>query len=576
MSQDDELFQDLEDYSALDESPTFDFEEDPFAEEEEPRGGVSRTFKIVGAILLVLVLVIVGVLIALAVTGDDELSPNEMTSTAVIQTNTAVAIALDNTVTAVALAEQATREAIMTFEFNATQTEISFQTQSAQATLEAEQTATAEFLAGQTATSEAATQEALNAAMTATESAARTIRGRLVNEDGTVFGNVGIRLYRDDGDGVFNPAPVAIVPTPAASVTPAAPPAGPEETAEVVEGQVAPPETTPAPGIGDGATGGEAGTGDVPDVRPISYGQTVQGTLTGNAPDPWFFTGSEGDLITITTEAGEPEQMDLFLELLGPDDEFLIDDDDSGGDFNAAIFDYALPADGRYTINVDSVAAPGPYSLTLELSSGEAFEEDAAESESAPAPDDASGYTIPPFARVVPIEALGPLPQEGEGTPTPEPDEFITSVITGPDGSFDFGALEPGIYWLELDYDSLPDDLKALVPDPTVELVYVMVDVPVSGEITFTIGALPTATPGLAPIDLTATAFAEQNITPTEGTPGLVTPTDTVEPEMPQSGLFSSDGDGGLDGSNGLTVLAIAAIGLVAVVFIARKLRASA
>ena len=29
MSQDDELFQDLEDYSALDESPTFDFEEDP-------------------------------------------------------------------------------------------------------------------------------------------------------------------------------------------------------------------------------------------------------------------------------------------------------------------------------------------------------------------------------------------------------------------------------------------------------------------------------------------------------------------------------------------------------------------
>ena len=72
-------------------------------------------------------------------------------------------------------------------------------------------------------------------------------------------------------------------------------------------------------------------------------------------------------MITITTEAGEPDQMDLFLELLGPDGGFLIDDDDSGGDFNAAIVDFALPMDGHYTIRVDSVAAPGPYSLTLEL-----------------------------------------------------------------------------------------------------------------------------------------------------------------------------------------------------------------
>lgn len=550
MSQDDELFQDLEDYSALDESPTFDFEEDPFAGEEEPRGGVSRTFKVVGAILLLLVVIIVGVLVVWAVAGEDELSPNEMTSTAVIQTNTAVAIALDNTVTAVALAEQATREAIMTFEFNATQTEISFQTQSAQATLEAGQTATAEFLAGQTATAEFATQEALNAAMTATENAARTIRGRLVNEDGTIFGNVAIRLYRDNGDGVFNPASVAMLPTPSTTTTPQPPSLAPTGTTEVSEGQVAPPETTPAP-----------------DQRLISYGQTVQGTLTGSAPDSWFFTGAEGDIITITTEAGEPEQMDLFLELLGPDDEFLIEDDDSGGNFNAAIFDFVLPAAGRYTINVDSVAAPGPYTLALELSAGEAGPGESA-------PDDASGYNgLPPFARVVPIEAGGRLPQAGDGTPTPEPDEFITSIITNPDGTFNFGALEPGIYWLELDYDSLPDDLKALVPDPTVERVYIMVTVPVSGEITFTIGVLPTPTPGLAPFDLTATAFAAQNITPTEGTPG-VTPTDTPTPEMPQSGLFSSDG-GGLDSAGGLTVLAIAAIGLVAVVFIARKLRAS-
>ncbi len=543
MSQDDELFQDLEDYSALDESPTFDFEEDPFAEEDEPRAGVSRTFKIVGGILMLLVLGIVGGLIALAFSGDDDLSPNEMTSTAVIQTNTAVAIALDNTVTAVALAEQATREAIMTFEYNATQTEIAFQTQSAQATLEAGQTATAEFQAGQTATAQAATQAALDAAMTATENAARTIHGQLITEDGTVFGNVGIRLYRDDGDGVFVPPEGAVVvPLTSVQTTPESPAVAPEE-----------------------------GAADVADESTLSYGETVESTLTGSEPDLWFFTGVEGDLITITTEAGEPEQMDLFLELLGPDDEFLIDDDDSGGDFNAAIVDYALPADGRYTISVDSVAAPGPYTLTLERSS----EEGAAEDEAAPSPGDASGYHgLPPFVRVAPIQASGRLPQAGS-TPTMEPDEFITSVITSEEGTFDFGALEPGIYWLELDYDSLPDNLKALVPDPTVERVYIMVDVPVSGEVTFTIGAPPTATPGLAPFDLTATAFATLNITPTLGTPTRVSPTATVTPEMPQSGLFSSDGDGGLDSTNGLTVLAIAAIGLVAVVFIARKMRAS-
>jgi hypothetical protein len=49
-------------------------------------------------------------------------------------------------------------------------------------------------------------------------------------------------------------------------------------------------------------------------------------------------------------------------------------------------------------------------------------------------------------------------------------------------------------------------------------------------------------------------------------------------PAMPGSGIFSDAGDSiddATDNSNGLTVLAIAAVGLVAVVFIARKLRTS-
>ena len=44
---------------------------------------------------------------------------------------------------------------------------------------------------------------------------------------------------------------------------------------------------------------------------------------------------------------------------------------------------------------------------------------------------------------------------------------------------------------------------------------------------------------------------------------------------MPETGFFSDIGGGG-GGTSGLTVLAIAGAGLIAVVFIARKLRTSA
>jgi hypothetical protein len=70
------------------------------------------------------------------------------------------------------------------------------------------------------------------------------------------------------------------------------------------------------------------------------------------------------------------------------------------------------------------------------------------------------------------------------------------------------------------------------------------------------------------------------------GTPGqIVTLTPTPEVEgtivpgatMPGTGIFSDIGDkgGDMSGTSGLTVLAIAAAGLIAVVFIARKLRTS-
>ena len=58
-----------------------------------------------------------------------------------------------------------------------------------------------------------------------------------------------------------------------------------------------------------------------------------------------------------------------------------------------------------------------------------------------------------------------------------------------------------------------------------------------------------------------------------------LTPTSELEgtlatQAMPETGFFSDINEGG--GTSGLTVLAIAGAGLIAVVFIARKLRTSA
>jgi hypothetical protein len=165
-------------------------------------------------------------------------------------------------------------------------------------------------------------------------------------------------------------------------------------------------------------------------------------------------------------------------------------------------------------------------------------------------------------------------------TPPISPDELINVITTATNGTFDFGSLEPGVYWLELDYNTLPPDLKALVP-PGAPLV-IKVTVPTPGEVNFEVGgavptAVPTSPPGLSPIDMTATEVARRT-----GVPGIVTLTATSEvtgtieaaATMPGTGFFSDIGGGG-SGTSGLTVLVIAAAGLIAVLFIARRLRTS-
>jgi hypothetical protein len=271
--------------------------------------------------------VIVIVLIALVLTGKEEISPGEQTATAVIQTNTAVAVALNATGTAVEIAAFATQDAIRTQEFNATQTEIALQTVQAQQTLDAANTVTAEFNGSQTAMALTATQDALDATATQYYLIDHMLTGRILAEDNTPLGNVRLLLHRDNGNRVF-----------------------------------------------------EGGTGD----------------------------------------------------------------------------------------------------------------------------------------------------------------QFIDTIITGPDGSFDFGVLEPGDYWIEIDYDSLPPDLQALIPPPTEGPILLLASVPAESRLEFSVfpGPSPTASPtALSPIDQTATVVMLRTLTPGYIPPTIsptVTPTPTIPTDTPE------------------------------------------
>jgi len=568
---------DVDDLNELDELPPF--EEDLILPEfdDEPGGGVSRTFKIIGALLVLIVVGIVAVLVWWAVGNESGPSPNEQTSTAIIAMNattfaeaTLTREAYDATVTANAIAQVASQEAIATFEFLQTQTQeaaIAQATQTQEALIAA-QTATQEaIVAAETATQEAvfaaqtqtaldeaatatafaqldateaaiaqtqaaeaaaltATADAANADATATAAASRTVRGQVIDEEGNIFGGVTLRLYRDDGDGIFNPA---------------------EDTAA----EANPPARTPEPG----------------EPQLMAYGDTVEESLQRNTVDLWRFEGNAGDIVTIEANAGNPAGMDMYLVLLGPDEQPLVEDDDSGPELDALINGFELPEDGVYTIQVSSVSGPGPYTLRLtgQISAapgGAAEEDDAADAESAQPRASNGSYIM--------------LAQLGADTPTPIPggDTFITFTQTDLEGTFAFEDLDPGIYWLVIDYESLPSSIRAMIP-PTEELV-IMVNVPVTGEVTFTVGVPPTATPDNS-IQQTQTALAPTEA-PASPTPEEPLVTATVGPDMTatldQFGLLSDIGAStGLEGGSGLTVLAIAAAGLIAMVFIARRLR---
>ncbi len=104
---------------------------------------------------------------------------------------------------------------------------------------------------------------------------------------------------------------------------------------------------------------------DGPDGQ-MEYGARLHDSLTiSRGVGLWAFSGSSGDRITIELSS---DDFDTYLELYGPNGEYLISDDDGGTDTNSRIADYRLPSSGQYIILVRSFNndETGSYTLSLD------------------------------------------------------------------------------------------------------------------------------------------------------------------------------------------------------------------
>jgi len=81
------------------------------------------------------------------------------------------------------------------------------------------------------------------------------------------------------------------------------------------------------------------------------------------------FAGRAGQKISITTAAPASEQIDSLLILADAQSNLLTADDDSGGDMNASIKNFVLPADGSYSVILSHAGGnpEGPVRVTLSV-----------------------------------------------------------------------------------------------------------------------------------------------------------------------------------------------------------------
>ncbi len=111
---------------------------------------------------------------------------------------------------------------------------------------------------------------------------------------------------------------------------------------------------------GGSARGGTALTADT------NTQSEVEGNLPLGETQTYTFAGSAGQVVTILLES-DALSMDPFLNLYTSDREIILQDDDSAGELNAIIENFALPADDTYTIEVTTAYGDGggEYRLTL-------------------------------------------------------------------------------------------------------------------------------------------------------------------------------------------------------------------
>lgn len=95
----------------------------------------------------------------------------------------------------------------------------------------------------------------------------------------------------------------------------------------------------------------------------ISYGESVEASLSAGETAEYSFSGNAGDVVSIAAQA----DFDGYLELRDAADALVANDDDSGDGLNPLLQNITLPADGDYTIHFGSFDNQGRGAFTLTL-----------------------------------------------------------------------------------------------------------------------------------------------------------------------------------------------------------------
>ncbi len=148
-------------------------------------------------------------------------------------------------------------------------------------------------------------------------------------------------------------------------------------------------------------TAGEGGvTFDPGEATPISYGETVTTAIDSGNTAALSFSGTEGDVVTISMDA----PFDGLMELYDSTGQRLTSDDDSGGNLNPRIENFTLPATGDYRIVISAFGGVSSGEFTVTLATGENGEQ-----------TDPQGTDTIDYASATPIQYATPTQGNLEG-----------------------------------------------------------------------------------------------------------------------------------------------------------------